>query len=68
MNLVVSILAMAWLYAQKPLQVHSWMTVTVEFFMYVDPNLTALYYDCVMFYLVDFIYLNGMLHHYYVHY
>ena len=32
--------------------------------MYVDPNLTALYYDCVMFYLVDFIYSNGMLHFY----
>jgi len=40
--------------------VHSWMTVTVGFLMYVVPNLTALYYDCVMFYLVDFIYSNGM--------
>ena len=60
-NLVVSVLAMAWLYAQKALQVHSWMTVTVGFLMYVVPNLTALYYDCVMFYLVNFIYSNRML-------
>jgi len=29
--------------------------------MYVVPNLTALYYDCVMFYLVNFIYSNRML-------
>jgi len=43
------------------LQVHSWMTVTVGFLMYVVPNLTALYYDCVMFYLVNFIYSNRML-------
>ena len=40
------------------------MTVTVGFLMYVVPNLTALYYDCVMFYLVDFIYSNRMLHFY----
>jgi len=38
------------------------MTVTVGFLMYVVPNLTALYYDCVMFYLVDFVYSNGMSH------
>jgi len=37
------------------------MTVTVGFLMYVVPNLTALYYDCVMFYLVNFIYSNRML-------
>ena len=40
------------------------MTVTIGFLMYVVPNLTALYYDCVMFYLVDFIYSNGMSHFY----
>jgi len=39
-----------------PFQVHSWMTVTVGFLMYVVPNLIALYYDCVMFYLVNLIY------------
>jgi len=37
-----------------------WITVTVGILMYVVPNLTALDYDCVMFYFVDFIYSNRM--------